>query len=80
MKYSWIFDPELPVANVVTVAAIANGLKVRTPIAPYYAFNLDGGGTLNATTITWTIFQSYGDEQNLGMDSEDIGGVGADPS
>ena len=80
LKYSWIFDPELPVANVVTVAAIANGLKVRTPIAPYYAFNLDGGGTLNATTITWTIFQSYGDERNLGMDSEDIGGIGADPS
>ena len=75
MKYSWIFDPELPVANVVTVAAIANGLKVRTPIAPYYAFNLDGGGTLNATTITWTIFQ-----EAVGGGSQTIGGIGADPS
>tara|TARA_R110002110_G_scaffold3483_7_gene17774 strand:- start:266 stop:808 length:543 start_codon:yes stop_codon:yes gene_type:complete len=75
LKYSWIFDPELPVANVVTVAAIANGLKVRTPIAPYYAFNLDGGSTLAATTITWTIFQDVDGGGGISQS-----GVGADPS
>ena len=85
LKYSWIFDPELPVADVVTVAAIANGFKVRTPIAPYYAFNLDGGGTLNnAITVTWTLFQKIHGE-NEGISGTDIGGdgttgVGPDPS
>jgi len=84
LKYSWIFDPELVVADVVTVAAIANGFKVRTPIAPYYAFNLDGGGTLNATTVTWTIFQKIHGE-NEGISGNDIGGdgttgIGPDPS
>jgi len=78
LKYSFIFDPELPVANVVTVAAIANGFKVRTPIAPYYAFNLDGAGALNATTITWTVFQTGGSPSDKGIPS--IGGIGSDPS
>ena len=76
LKYSWIFDPKLPVADVVTVAAIANGFKVRTPIAPYYAFNLDAGGTLNnAITVTWTIFQKI-----TGGGSTTVSGIGADPS
>ena len=51
-------DPDLAVADVVTVAAITTGLKVKIPKAPYYAFNCDGGGTLNATTATWRIVQS----------------------
>ena len=84
LKYTFIMDPNLPVADVTTVAAIANGFKVRTPIAPYYAFNLDGGGTLNATTVTWTIFQEIHGE-NVGMSGTDIGGtgtvgIGPDPS
>jgi hypothetical protein len=85
LKYNFIFDPELPVADVTTVAAIANGFKVRTPIAPYYAFNLDGGGTLNnSITTTWTIFQEIHGE-NVGMSGTDIGGdgttgIGPDPS
>jgi hypothetical protein len=76
LKYSWIFDPKLPVADVVTVAAIADGFKVRAPIAPYYAFNLDGAGALNnAITVTWTLFQEV-----VGGGSSTVGGVGSDPS
>ena len=79
LKYSFMFDPELPVADVVTVAAIANGFKARIPKAPYYAFSLNGGGTLNNTiTTTWTIYQESGD--NPALLSADIGGIGADPS
>ena len=81
LKYNFLMDPNLPVADVTTVAAIATGFKVRTPIAPYYAFNLDGGGTLNATTVTWTISQQIGNSDNgMGLDAADIGGVGPDPS
>lgn len=54
---AWYMDPFLPVADVVTIAAIATGYKVKIPIAPYYAFNLDGGSTLLAHTTTWTILQ-----------------------
>lgn len=54
--YAWIMDPYLPVADVVTAAAIATGLKVKVPIAPYYAFNIDGA-TLVATTSFWKITQ-----------------------
>lgn len=55
--FAWLMDPFLPVADVVTKAAAGSGLKVKIPIAPYYAFNLDGGSTLNAHTCTWTIIQ-----------------------
>jgi hypothetical protein len=55
--YSFYFDPNQGVADVVTVAAIATGAKVRVPPAPYYAFNLDGGSTLAATTHTFVIIQ-----------------------
>jgi hypothetical protein len=57
LNYVFHFDPELAVADVVTVAAIASGPKVKIPVAPYYAFNLNGGSTLNAHTATWTIIQ-----------------------
>ena len=57
ITYSWQMDPDLAVADVVTVAAIATGLKVKVPVAPYYAFNLDGGSTLAAATHTFTITQ-----------------------
>lgn len=79
LKYSFMFDPNLPVADVVTVAAIAAGYKARIPAAPYYAFNLNGAGTLNdAITVTWTIYQAAG--TNEGLLSSDIEGQGADPS
>jgi len=57
LGYTFQFDPNLAVADVVTVAAIATGAKVKVPVAPYYAFNLDGGSTLAATTHTFTIIQ-----------------------
>lgn len=57
LVYVFTIDPDLPVADVVTVAAIATGPKVRVPSAPYYAFNLNGASTLAAETATWTIIQ-----------------------
>lgn len=51
------FDPSQQVADVVTIAAIATGYKVKVPIAPFYAFNLDGGSTLLAHTATYIIIQ-----------------------
>ena len=57
LPYSFLIDPNLGVADVVTVAAIASGFKANVPAAPYYAFNLDGGSTLAAATITWRIVQ-----------------------
>lgn len=57
LVYQITFDPNLPVADVVTVAAIGSGLKVRIPVLPYYAFNLNGGSTLNATNADFTIVQ-----------------------
>ena len=75
LKYNFLMDPNLPVADVTTVAAIASGFKVRTPIAPYYAFNVDGA-TLIATTITWTIFQKV----DGGGGIVKTNGIGVDPS
>lgn len=57
LMYVWQMDPNLAVADVVTVAAIATGLKIKVPVAPYYAFNLNGASTLAATTATWVIIQ-----------------------
>tara|TARA_R110000824_G_scaffold111891_9_gene260727 strand:- start:1017 stop:1502 length:486 start_codon:yes stop_codon:yes gene_type:complete len=57
LEYVWLMDPDLAVADVVTVAAIATGLKVKIPRAPYYAINLDGAGALLAVTGTWKIIQ-----------------------
>ena len=64
IAYSFAFDPDQAVADVVTVAAIATGLKVKVPIAPYYAFNLDGGSTLAAATHTFIIVQKT-DKQGI---------------
>ena len=58
--YQFTFDPDLPVADVVTVSAIATGPKIRIPIMPHYAFNLDGASTLNATNCDFTIIQYQG--------------------
>jgi len=57
LTYMFVLDPAQTVADVVTVAAIATGPKVRIPVAPYYAFNLDGASTLAAETATWRIIQ-----------------------
>lgn len=57
LVYQITFDPILPVADVVTVAAIGSGLKVRIPILPYYAIDLNGGSTLNVTNCNFYIIQ-----------------------
>ena len=57
LVYQITFDPNLPVADVVTVAAIGSGLKVRIPKLPRYAINLNGGSTLNATNADFYIIQ-----------------------
>jgi hypothetical protein len=65
LEYSFAFDPLQQVADVVTVAAIATGNKVKIPVAPYYAFNLDGGSTLAAVTHTFRIVQKNPDLKGL---------------
>ena len=57
LVYSFTIDPTLPVADVVTVSAIATGPKVRVPSMPYYAFNLNGASTLAAVTHYFIIVQ-----------------------
>jgi len=53
----WIMDPHTTVADDVTYNAGVSA-NVKTPIAPYYAFALDGGSALTtARTATWTIIQ-----------------------
>ena len=65
IAYGFQFDPLQQVADVVTVAAIATGNKVKIPVAPYYAFNLDGGSTLAATTHTFVITQKNPDLKGI---------------
>jgi hypothetical protein len=55
--YAFLIDPSLPVADVVTVAAIATGPKCRIPASPSYIFNCNGASTLAAETATYTIIQ-----------------------
>ena len=66
-------------ANVVTIAAVATGMRHNVPIFPYYAFELmaDDAATLLAHTLTFRIIQKA-DMANAPIKS--IGGVGADPS
>ena len=60
VKLGILIDPNLAVADVVTIAAVATGLKVRGAIAPYLVINIDGATTLNAVTHTFTIVQDNG--------------------
>lgn len=57
LVYVFTIDPDLAVADVVTVAAIATGPKVKVPSAPYIAFNLNGASTLAAATHYFKIVQ-----------------------
>jgi hypothetical protein len=53
-----IFDPNLAVADVVTISAVADGLKVKVPAMPYYLFNITANsGQLLAVTVTFRIIQ-----------------------
>ena len=66
-------------ANVVTVAAVATGMRHNVPVFPYYAFELmaDDAATLLAHTLTFKIVQKS-DMKNAALAS--IGGIGSDPS
>ena len=46
-------------ANIVTIAAVATGMRFNVPIMPYYAFELmaDDSATLLAHTLTYRIIQ-----------------------
>jgi len=46
-------------ANIVTIAAVATGLRFNVPVMPYYAFELmaDDAATLLAHTLTFKIVQ-----------------------
>lgn len=52
---SILFDPNATQADVVAIAT--GGLRIKPPVVPYYAFNLDGGSTLNATNCDFYIIQ-----------------------
>ncbi len=56
-QHVFLMDPYQATADVVTLAAIATGYKLKIPIVPYYAFNFNGGGALNATNCDFTIVQ-----------------------
>jgi len=60
ISYVFDIDPDLGIAPVVTVAAIATGLKIKVPVAEYYAFNLNGETTLSVHTSTFRIIQDQG--------------------
>jgi len=57
LVYAFTVDPNLAVADVVTVAAIATGAKVKVPSAPFIAFNANGGSTLAACVHYFKIVQ-----------------------
>ena len=52
----WTMDPNSTVADDVTYTAGAMA-NIKVPIAPYYAFAVNGGSTLAAVTATWKIVQ-----------------------
>lgn len=57
VSLSFVLDPTLTVADVVTIAAVTSHPKCLVPVAPYYIFNLNGGSALVATTSKFTIIQ-----------------------
>jgi len=65
-------------ANIVTIAAVATGMRFNVPQFPYYAFELmaDDAATLLAHSLTFKIIQPGGHGAPLAT----ITGVGPDPS
>ena len=57
LALSWQMNPVAThdLADVVTTTN--NPGRIAVPVAPYYAFNLDGGSALVATTHTFIIIQ-----------------------
>lgn len=64
VEHVFLMDPNQATADVVTVGAIATGYKLKVPVVPYYAINLDAGSTLNATNCDFTISQAAVGSQN----------------
>ena len=56
-EHVYYMHPDLGVADVVTVAAIAAGYKINCPAAPYYAFAIDGGTSISADAISVRVVQ-----------------------
>ncbi len=56
-QHVFYMNPDLGVADVVTVAAIATGYKINCPPAPYYAFAINGGSAISADLITVNVVQ-----------------------
>ncbi len=55
---SFIIDPDLPVADVVAIASVATGMKMRAPASSAHAYSMNAAsGTLLAHTLTFTIVQ-----------------------
>jgi len=54
-----LFDPNATQADVVAIAT--GGLRCKPPIAPFYAIDLNGGSTLNATNCDFYIVQTLSD-------------------
>lgn len=59
-KMAFLMTPaSTGLANIVTIAAVATGMRFNVPIVPFYAFELYAadGATLLAHTLTFTIIQ-----------------------
>ena len=57
VEHVFLIHPNLGVADVVTVAAIATGYKANVPASPYYAFAINGGSAISADLITVRVVQ-----------------------
>jgi len=58
LKRTFLIDPDFAGTEVVAVANVANGYKIRGCPAPYHAYHLDGGSALSADLTTWVIIQA----------------------
>ena len=56
-EHVFYMHPDLGVADVVTIGAIATGYKINCPPAPYYAFAINGGSAISADLISVRVVQ-----------------------
>ena len=82
LKHTFVMDPNRTLADIDLVANILDGYHIKTPDAPYYAFNCNGASTLASVTMTFTVAQraSAGSETNLGLSGSALGGTGTAPN
>ena len=57
VEHVFLIHPNLGVADVVTVAAIATGYKANVPASPYYAFAINGASAISADLISVRVVQ-----------------------